>query len=133
MTDPSAPDQVDAGPADPFEVALSDAIDSLPPPFREQLDTVAVVIQDWPTPDQLASVHAFGLYGLYQGVPRSTLNADHAMTPSVITIYKEACMRAARTRDGVRDKVHDTVRHEIAHHFGISDARLRELAAGHRH
>ena len=49
----------------------------------------------------------------------------------MITIYREPCIRSARTLEGVRDRVHDTVRHEIAHHFGISDARLRELAAGH--
>jgi predicted Zn-dependent protease with MMP-like domain len=116
-----------------FEDWVIETIDGLPATFRERLGSVAIRIEDRPSPETLHEMGVPGLYGLYQGVPRSTLNADHAMTPSVITIYKEPCLRASRSREGVRDRVHDTVRHEIAHHFGISDARLRELAAGHSH
>jgi predicted Zn-dependent protease with MMP-like domain len=116
-----------------FEDWVLEAIDGLPEPFRERLGSVAIRIEDRPSPETLRELGVPGLYGLYRGVPRSTYGADHALTPSVITIYRDACLRSARTRDGVRDRVHDTVRHEIAHHFGISDDRLRELAAGHRH
>ena len=116
-----------------FEDWVIEAIDGLPEAFRERLGSVAIRIQDRPSPETLSQMGVPGLYGLYQGVPRSTLGADHSTTPSVITIYKEACMRSSRTVEGVRDRVHDTVRHEIAHHFGISDARLPQLAAGHRH
>ncbi len=72
------------------------------------------------------------MYGLYQGVPRSALGADHATTPSRITIYRGPCLRSSRAREGVRAKVHETVHHEIAHHFGISDERLHELAREQR-
>jgi predicted Zn-dependent protease with MMP-like domain len=116
-----------------FEDWVLEAIDGLPTAFRERLGSVAIRVEERPTAETLRSLGVAGLYGLYQGVPRSALGADHALTPSVITIYREACLRSARTRDGVRDRVHDTVRHEIAHHFGISDARLHELASGRRH
>lgn len=126
---------MDAGqdaPADSFEQALSDAIDSLPSPFREQLGTVAVVIEDWPTPDQLASVHAWGLFGLYEGVPRTAYGADQAAWPSRITLFRGPLMRANRSPDGLRAAVAETLRHELGHHLGISDARLEELERGGR-
>lgn len=111
-----------------FEDWVLEAIDGLPPAFRDRLGSVAILVEDRPTPETLGRLGVPGLYGLYEGVPRSALGADHALTPSRITIYREACLRSARTRDGVRERVQDTVRHEIAHHFGISDARLTELA-----
>lgn len=123
MDDPGAP-------VDPFEHALADAIDSLPSPFREQLETVAVVIQDWPTPAQLASVDAWGLFGLYQGVPRTAYGADQAAWPSRITLFRGPLMRANPSPDRLRDAVGETLRHELGHHLGISDARLRELERG---
>ena len=114
-----------------FEDWVFEAIDALPTAFRERLGSVAIVIEEWPTPAQLSSVGAGGLYGLYQGVPRSLPGADHAATPSKITIFRGQLERSFRTPEALREKVIDTVHHEIAHHFGISDARLLELAAEH--
>jgi predicted Zn-dependent protease with MMP-like domain len=116
-----------------FERWVYEAIDALPAAFRERLGSVAIVIEDWPTPDQLASVHAAGLYGLYQGVPRSAWGADGAAIPSRITIFRGTIERFFQTPEAMHAKVIETVRHEIAHHFGISDARLGELAREHGH
>ena len=55
---------------DPFDAAVAAAIETLPEPYRGQLESVAIVVQDEPSPDQLASVDARGLLGLYQGVER---------------------------------------------------------------
>ena len=117
---------------DPFEGWVIEAIDALPAAFREQLGSVAIVVEDWPNEGQLASVGAPGLYGLYQGVPRSRWGADNAASPSKITIFRGPLTRHQRTPEAMRAKVIETVHHEIAHHFGISDARLAELAAEHR-
>jgi predicted Zn-dependent protease with MMP-like domain len=114
-----------------FEDWVFEAIDALPAVFRERLGSVAIVIEEWPTEAQLESVGAGGLYGLYQGVPRSLPGADHAASPSKITIFRGSLERHHRTPESLRAKVIDTVHHEIAHHFGISDERLRELAAEH--
>jgi predicted Zn-dependent protease with MMP-like domain len=116
-----------------FEDWVFDALDALPAPFRERLGSVAVVIEEWPSPEQLRSVHAMGLFGLYQGVPRSALSADHAAIPSKITIFRGPLLRSFPTREAVHEKVIDTVRHEVAHHLGISDARLHELAEAASH
>jgi predicted Zn-dependent protease with MMP-like domain len=105
-----------------------DALERLPAPFRDQLGSVAIVIEDEPTPDQLASVSAHGLYGLYQGVPRTAYGADLAQVPSKITIFRGPLVRASRTPEQLAAAVSETVYHEIAHHLGISDARLHELA-----
>ena len=111
-----------------FEEWVLEAIDALPDQFRERLGSVAIVIAEWPTADQLASVGAAGLYGLYSGVPRNRLGADYAATPSRITIFRGQLERHFRTPETLHAKVIDTVHHEIAHHFGISDERLHELA-----
>ena len=115
-------------PADPFETLVVAALDSLPEAFRGRLDSVAIVVEDEPTPDQLAAVGAPGLFGLYTGVPRTAWGADDAAVASKITIFRGSHLRQYRDPDSLARGVADTVRHEIAHHFGISDARLDELA-----
>jgi predicted Zn-dependent protease with MMP-like domain len=118
----------DEAPAeDEFEAMVRRAIEQIPEPFATQLDSVAIVIDELASPALLASVRARGLFGLYQGVPRTTYGADQVPLPSKITIFRGALEwfypdPAARER-----AVEDTVFHEVAHHFGISDARLREL------
>jgi predicted Zn-dependent protease with MMP-like domain len=112
---------------DDIEDLVIDAMEALPEPFRSQLGSVAIVIEEEATPAQLASVGAHGLYGLYQGVPRTRLSADAAPTPSKITIFRGPLVRASNSPERLAAAVADTVYHEIAHHFGISDERLHEL------
>lgn len=116
---------------DDLESLVADALERLPDPFRERLGSVAIVIEEEPTPAQLASVGVRGLFGLYQGVPRTAYGADQAAVPSKITLFRGPLTRAARTPEALARQVTETVYHEIAHHFGISDARLRELQGGH--
>lgn len=117
--------------ADPLdaivETAVMRTLDRLPPAFAERLGSVAIVVEDEPSAAQLASVGAPGLFGLYQGVPRTALAADAAPIPSKITIFRGPLARAHRDPTALGRAVEETVLHEIAHHFGISDARLREL------
>ncbi len=110
-----------------LEGLVVDALERLPAPFRERLGSVAIVIEDEPTPEQLAAVGARGLYGLYQGIPRTVWSADQVSVPSKITIFRGPLTRGHRTPERLAAAVADTVYHEIAHHFGISDARLHEL------
>ena len=111
-----------------IEDLVVDAIDRLPEPFRQKLGSVAIVVEEEATLEQLAAVRAHGLYGLYQGVPRTTYSADAAPLPSKITIFRGPLVRANHTPERLAAAVADTVYHEIAHHLGISDARLHELA-----
>ena len=88
-------------PAEPTEIDIEDlvidALERLPAPFRERIGSVAIVVEDEATPEQLASVRAHGLYGLYQGVPRTAWSADGAPIPSKITIFRGPLVRANPT------------------------------------
>ena len=113
---------------DPFEALVAAAIESLPEEFRERLGSVAIVVEDEPTAEQLESVGAYGLLGLYVGVPRTAFGADQAALPSKISIFRGPLLRQYPDPQSLARGVTEVVRHEIAHHFGISDARLEELA-----
>ena len=127
-----APDELPDEPLDPFESMVFAALDSLPDVFRDRLGSVAIVVEDEPTAQQLASLRAPGLLGLYTGVPRTGWGADGAAVASKITIFRGPHLRQYRDPEALALGVADTVRHEIAHHFGISDARLDELARERR-
>jgi len=117
---------------DPFEQLVLAALDELPDVFRDRLGSVAIVVDDEPTPQQLASVGAHGLLGLYTGVPRTAWGAGEAAVASKITIFRGPHLRQFRDPDALARGVTETVHHEVAHHFGISDARLDELARERR-
>lgn len=109
-----------------FEKLVVEALDSLPKFFKSKLDNVDVVVEDWPT-------QQFGrgrlLLGLYQGVPKTRRGAGYTMAlPDKITIFKGPIELVSHgDPETIKHVAADTVQHEIAHHFGISDARLREL------
>jgi predicted Zn-dependent protease with MMP-like domain len=129
---PSHPEDDPGPPPDAFEAALTDAIERLPDDYRSQLATVAIVIADEPSADELRSTGAAGLYGLYRGVPRTAFGADHAPVPSVITLFRGPLQRTYTGSGALAAGVEETLRHELAHHLGISDARLGELRRGER-
>ena len=125
--EPSAAPEEPGDASDPFEALVAAAMDSLPEAFRSRLGSVAIVIEDEATPDQLHSVGAAGLLGLYTGVPRTRYGAEDAAVASKITIFRGPHLRQFGDGDALARGVTETVHHEVAHHFGISDARLVEL------
>mgnify|MGYP001616573897 CR=1 FL=1 len=120
---------MDDSPPD-LERFIAQALEHLPVAFAEQLGSVAIVVDEEPTPELLASVGAPGLLGLYQGVPRTRWGADGTPVPSKITLFRGPLTRANPDPIRLARAVEDTLFHEIAHHFGIDDARLRELRLG---
>ena len=114
-----------------FEHLVADALDQIPEELGKFMDNVAVFVEDWPTPEQLAGMHGM-LLGLYQGVDltrRSPLSYAGAM-PDRITIFMGPISALARDERELIRIVTRTVVHEVAHHFGISDRRLHELGWG---
>ena len=103
-----------------FEEMVTSALDGLPEELGRLMSNVAVTVEHDPGPP--------GLLGLYQGVPLTSRTTGYAgVLPDRITIYRQAICAACETEQGVADQVRRTVIHEVAHHFGIDDARLREL------
>ncbi len=118
-------------PREEFERLVARAIDGLPQEFAGKLDNVEFVIEDYPRPqDYEGRAIAPGslLLGVYQGVPRTRRSPfDSGMLPDQITIFQGNVERACRTRREIVECVRRTVVHEIGHHLGISEQRLREL------
>jgi predicted Zn-dependent protease with MMP-like domain len=110
-----------------FDETIERTLASLPSPFADRLGSVAIVLEDEANAGQLASVGAPGLFGLYQGVPRTRWGVDNVPLASKITLFRGPLVRANPGRQRLVDAIEDTLLHEIAHHFGISDDRLHEL------
>ena len=120
-------------PPEEFEALVVQALDDLPDFFKQKLSNVEVVVADWPT---LAERRSVGLkpgsllLGLYQGIPLTRRTGSYNLVlPDKITIFRGSIQRVCHTHQQIVDQVQHTVKHELAHHFGISDDRLRELGA----
>lgn len=105
-----------------FEELVADALDGLPAWVLERMENVEVVVADVPPPDQ---PH---LLGLYHGIPLTKRGAGYAgVLPDTITLFRSTIQRSARDEERLRALIAHTVEHEIAHFFGISDDRLRDM------
>ena len=113
-----------------FEELVLDAIQELPQQLLARLSNVAIVVQKWPTRDQLDEAGLEGrgdLLGLYEGIPLTQREGYNLALPDKITIFQGPLEAICRTRNEVAREVKVTVAHEIAHHFGIDDERLHEM------
>ena len=107
-----------------FEELVGDALDEVPEQLTRLMDNVVVLVEERDPDDP-------DLLGLYEGVALTERGHDYGgMLPERITLYRQAILSICETEDDVVDEVAITVVHEIAHHFGISDDRLRELGLG---
>lgn len=128
-----------------FEELVVEALDDLPSFVQEQMDNVAVVVEERPLPEQARAMgfHPHqDLLGLYEGTSRLHRAAGyHLAVPDRISIYRQPILQTvgAGGRDAIRDEVRRTVIHEVAHHFGFDDPELEELEGiqrvrpSHRH
>ena len=114
-----------------FEQLVIKAVESLPEEFRERMDNVDVVVADEPTRRQLTKTErqrGETLLGLYEGVPLTERTHGYGfVVPDMITIFQRPIEEMCRNDTEIVAEVRKVVLHEIAHHFGISDNRLREL------
>ncbi|MCE5257520.1 MAG: metallopeptidase family protein [Chloroflexi bacterium] len=114
-----------------FEQLVAQAVDSLPDWVRERMDNIAVVVQSWPSADQLKRSgigQGRTLLGLYEGIPLTQRGRGYLLTPpDRITLFQGPLESMSCGELSLQRLVRRTVIHEIAHHFGISDERLSEL------
>jgi predicted Zn-dependent protease with MMP-like domain len=105
-----------------FEESVEAALESLPDDLRAAMSNVELVVEPEPPP-------GMPLLGLYQGIPLTRRGSFYAgALPDKITIYRGPLERLyGWDPDRLRREIRRVVLHEIAHHFGISDERLREL------
>jgi predicted Zn-dependent protease with MMP-like domain len=108
-----------------FEELVGDALDEIPPELLDLLDNVVILVEDDPPatdPD---------LLGVYEGHALTDRGWDYSgVLPDRIIIFRHPILAICETEDEVVEEVAVTVVHEIAHHFGIDDARLHALGWG---
>jgi predicted Zn-dependent protease with MMP-like domain len=114
-----------------FEGLVRRAINGLPPEFLDRLDNVDVVVERRPSPRRLRQGRlgrGYTLLGLYQGIPHTRRGMGYSYAlPDRIIIFQEPIEQRCDSEEALVEQVRATVVHEIAHHFGIDDARLAEL------
>ena len=105
-----------------FEELVDEAMAGLPAWVRERLDNVAVIVEEEPPEDDP------DLLGLYEGIPLTDRGADYfGVLPDRIRLFRRVIEEEAVDEEDVTRVVQETVIHEVAHFFGISDERLHDL------
>ena len=116
---------------------MRQALDELPAEIAERMSNVDVEVQEWPSASQLHSVGVSSgqtLLGLYQGIPLTRRTSGYQMVaPDRIIIFQRPLEQISGSDRQLVQQVQGTVIHEMAHHFGISDERLREIEARRHH
>ncbi len=107
-----------------FDELVAEAMDSLPDWVLHRLENVEILVEDRPP------LREPNLLGLYHGIPLTKRGGGYAgVLPDTITLYRSTIERVARDEDHLRGIIAHTVEHEVAHFFGISDERLRDMDA----
>jgi predicted Zn-dependent protease with MMP-like domain len=116
-----------------FEHLVSEAVAGLPEEFRDLLENVDVVVEDFPNGIQSRKATGRGtLLGLYEGVPMTGRGGYNLVVPDKITIFQNAVESICTSDSEIEHEVRNVVLHEIAHHFGLDDRRLEQIEAEKR-
>ncbi|KXK07876.1 metallopeptidase family protein [Candidatus Dojkabacteria bacterium] len=115
---------------DQFEQYVQEGITRIPADFREHLENVSLVIEDFPTAHQFNKMrlkHKWQLFGLYEGVPLPKRTSSYSMVlPDKITLFRQPLVNYARDEEHLRQLVANVIWHEIAHYFGYTEEEVRK-------
>jgi predicted Zn-dependent protease with MMP-like domain len=108
-----------------FDELVADALDGLPEWIASSLDNLEVLVDEEPPPDEP------DLLGRYEGIPKTHRGVGYSgVIPDRVTLYRSTIVASAGGNDErLRAAIERTLRHELAHYFGIGDDRLREIGA----
>lgn len=117
-----------------FKKIASEAIDSLPDEILDNMQNIAIVIEDEPSKDQLKKLHivdGWTLFGLYEGIPLTARGNNYNLVlPDKITIFKKPICLGCENINELKHQLKRTIWHEIAHHYGLNhddiNRRLKE-------
>jgi predicted Zn-dependent protease with MMP-like domain len=114
-----------------FERLVSEAINTIPARFRDELRNLAVIVEDDP-PDDLLDEMGIDppdtLFGLYQGTPLTERAWDYGNTlPDRIVLYQGPIEDASDSDDDVVVHIGETLIHEVGHYFGLSEDELEAI------
>lgn len=116
-------------PPDEFDEMVEHAYRQIPAQFRSRMANVAVVVEDEPSPRQLAAgrvPRGSTLLGLYEGRPLRFRSVSEGFSlPDRITIFQRPHEQMAGDRRELQKLVEQTLWHEIAHYFGMNEQEVR--------
>ncbi|MBI5117273.1 metallopeptidase family protein [Candidatus Poribacteria bacterium] len=113
-----------------FEEIVAEALDELPDEIAEAMTNVFVVVEEWPSREILEDMeisNRYELLALYQGIPLTDRNTSYTALPDKITIFQGPLEALGGSQRELKKHIKKSVVHEIAHHFGVDDERIREL------
>ena len=113
-----------------FQRLVAQAVEELPAQVLDAMENVTVLVQEWPSQDQLDSGDPddrYSLLGLYEGIPRTDRVGYNLALPDRITLFQRPLEAVCSSHEEFREEVKDTIIHEIAHHLGWSDEELEQL------
>ena len=117
-----------------FEKLVEAAVDELPDEFREKLENVAIIVEDYPSEELREQQGLSGdetLFGLYEGVPLTERRYfEQPIYPDRILIFQGPIEDECDSPGEIKEEVKITIVHEIAHFFGIDDEHLEDLGYG---
>jgi predicted Zn-dependent protease with MMP-like domain len=114
-----------------FEGVVAHVFERLPDKFREAVDNVGIVVEDYPDEElvrQLSLRSKHQLYGLYQGIPLTKRGSWYGMTPvspDRISLYQKNIEAGSRDDDEISRRIYDVLIHEIGHYFGMNEEEIR--------
>ena len=119
---------------DKFIKIVLNTISDLPEEFRDLIENVDIVVEDWPSRRQLRQVgltHRSELFGLYEGIPRTERGQRYNLVlPDKITIFQKPIEEQCSDPDDLKLEIARTVKHEIAHFFGLDETTMDKIEHG---
>tara|TARA_Y100000588_G_scaffold96839_1_gene104941 strand:- start:5804 stop:6169 length:366 start_codon:yes stop_codon:yes gene_type:complete len=113
-----------------FELFVQDTISNLPDNIKDNLNNVDIVVDEFPTNNQLLGMNLSDrsdLLGLYEGIPVTLRSTYDMVLPDKITVFQHSIESICDTVEELTSEIEKTILHEIAHHFGITDEELEHL------
>lgn len=118
-----------------FRKFAARALDGLPEEFRERMENVVVVVEDYPSFEDAegAGVPREELLGLFHGVSRpehERFGGAPGQLPERIVLYKRNIESVCSTEQELIEEIRSTVLHEIGHYFGLSEEEIEKYENG---
>lgn len=112
-----------------FEQVVDEVIKNLPEEFKSELDNVDIIVDVWPRDEDWQNINAHPgslLFGLYRGIPKTKRLSNYSSMPDKILIYAGPILMVSHDLADAKVRIKETVLHEIGHHFGLSEEKIRK-------
>ncbi len=120
---------------DEFRILVSDALDNLPEDFARHINNAAILVEDFPSPEQQQKLNIkskYGLLGLFEGFGQAKRLNFGPVLPDRITLFRVPIMQSCSDREELQKEILKTLKHEIAHHFGSDEKGARKVSRAFR-